>query len=1127
MKTFLKKSLCVFLCIVMTVSTAAFAFAADDVNSVDAVVDTKYFQTSTDAYNADIVLDKVDEILAKENIIETIDVEVVKIVIDLRSINALCKTIDDVKDLMGNAIVWAAAKVALGDIGDINLKNWTKNMKRGSQDITILNKLFQLLSDNRAIVAKVVDGSLDLGVANSFFDIKDYIGQDGVYGLLKGLLVELVYAKGTNEYNSAYGKTLDAFLYEDLIPAKVSKADGILPGFEMNENSTVDSLLTALLASAWSKYLVPLIKGINDNWMKDSNGNIKKELQPLAEVINFNGASFDESKIKIDTTKKFADQINNVIGQLVKFFVPSAPWTNGDYKKIGDNINSVYLFIAKELGITTSNTASEKVSLDIVKYIAERIESAEVNSYLAGLASCTSIKDAFCLVLKNAAEIQGVPVTSDSKATYENILGDWLVYLLRAYVDLGYTAGGGKNVWDVLDDVANVFLFDKGVAKALGLTSLKKTDSLFTKLDKMIEMTKIFNGLTPAENYKTENFLKDIIDALFSLDLAEAADMTVVRFLGDFGNKKVVEVLYNAIYNSLKAAFSKEIICAYAKTNPLDTVISNAKLKTTVKNLLEALNSKKAAIIPPVLYAGALLIGSTDKAASISAANQIYTGQQVLPEKVTLTIGSKKFNLVLGHDYTATSSAATYNVGDTVTAALSLNGFAEGSAVVTYKIVLAPVSTLKASSVTSNSATLSWNSVVGAEKYEILSGSKVVASTDKTSYKLSSLASGKDFEYSVRAVSGTNSSEQKSVKFTTLPATVKSLKASTVKDTSLKLSWAAASGATGYKIEKSTDKKKWTTVKTVTDTSYTVTGLNASTTYYFRVTAYAKTAASTVYGTSSSVISAKTVIATVTGLKVKSATDTSITYTWTAVKNAKGYKVEYSTDGKKWTAKTTTSTSYTLSKLSANKTYYVRVTAYDSAKKYGAASASLKMSTAPTKISSLKVKSTTSTTITLTWAKLSGATGYEVSYSTDGKKWNKTTTTSNSITLKKLSSNKKYQIKIRPYKKTGSYTAYGQFSSVVKATTNVAAPTSLKSSSVTKNSLKLSWKKVSGASGYEVYRNGKKVKTITKGSTVSFSDKKLSRNTTYKYKVRAYKTVSGKKVYSDYSSQISVRTKLF
>lgn len=1126
MKTFLKKSLCVFLCIIMSFSTAAFAFAAEEVNSVDAVVDTKYFQTSTDAYNADIVLDMVDEILAKENILETIDVKVVKIVIDLRSVNALCKTIDDVKKLMDDPLVWVSAKAALGDIGDMNLKNWTKNMKRGSQDVTILNKLIQLLSDNNEIVAKVVDGSLDLGIANSFFDIKDYIGQDGIYGLIKEYLVELVYTKGSSEYNSAYGKKLDAFIYEDLIPAKVSNADGILPGFEMNSNSTIDSLLTALLASAWNKYLVPLIKGVNDKWLKDESGSVKAELKPLADIMNFNGASFDENSIKIDTTKKFADQINNIIGQVVKFFIPSAPWTNGDYKKIGDNINGVYLYLAKELGITTSNTASEKVALDIVKYIAERIENDEVNTYLSGLASCASIKDAFCLVLKNAAEIQGVPVTNDSKATYENVLGDWCVYLLRGYIDLGYTAGSGKNIWDVADDILNIFLFDKGVAKALGLTSLKKTDSIFTKLDKMVEMTKIFSNVKSPENYKSEKLIKGIIDALFSFDLATAADMTAVSLLGDFGDEKVVEVFYNAIYNSLKAVFSKEIICAYSNSNPLDTVISNTKLKTTVKNLLTALNSKKSAVLPPVLYAGAVLIGSEDKATSISVSNQVYTGEQVLPQKATLTIGSKKFELVLDHDYTASSTCTTYNVGDTVTASLSLNGFAEGSAVVTYKIILAPVSSLKASSVTSNSATLSWNKVVGAEKYEILSGNKVVASTDKTSYKISSLASGKELTYSVRAVSGTNYSEQQSVKFTTLPATVKSLKASTVKDTSLKLSWAAASGATGYKIEKSTDKKKWTTVKTVTDTSYTVTGLNALTTYYFRVTAYAKTS-STVYGTASSVISAKTVIGTVSGLKVKSATDTSIVYTWTAVKNAKGYKVEYSTDGKKWTAKTTTSTSYTLSKLSANKTYYVRVTAYDSAKKYGAASASLKMSTAPTKISSLKVKSTTSNTITLTWAKLSGATGYEVSYSTDGKKWSTTTTTSNSITLKKLSSNKKYQIKVRPYKKTGSYIAYGQYSAVVKSTTNVAAPTSLKSSSVTKSSVKLSWKKVSGASGYEVYRNGKKVKTITKGSTVSFSDSKLSRNTTYKYKVRAYKTVSGKKVYSDYSAQISVKTKIF
>ena len=75
------------------------------------------------------------------------------------------------------------------------------------------------------------------------------------------------------------------------------------------------------------------------------------------------------------------------------------------------------------------------------------------------------------------------------------------------------------------------------------------------------------------------------------------------------------------------------------------------------------------------------------------------------------------------------------------------------------------------------------------------------------------------------------------------------------------------------------------------------------------------------------------------------------------------------------------------------------------------------------------------------------------------------------------------------------------------------------------------WKKISNASGYFVYRATSKsgkytaVSTIKKGSAVSYTNKKLTSKKTYYYKVRAYRTVNGKKVYSSYSKVKSVKVK--
>ena len=79
--------------------------------------------------------------------------------------------------------------------------------------------------------------------------------------------------------------------------------------------------------------------------------------------------------------------------------------------------------------------------------------------------------------------------------------------------------------------------------------------------------------------------------------------------------------------------------------------------------------------------------------------------------------------------------------------------------------------------------------------------------------------------------------------------------------------------------------------------------------------------------------------------------------------------------------------------------------------------------------------------------------------------------------------------------------------------------------------VKLSWSKVNGASGYKIqkYNSSKKayetIKTISNGSTVSYNHTGLNAATTYKYRVRAYKKANGTTVYSSYTSAVKATTK--
>lgn len=81
----------------------------------------------------------------------------------------------------------------------------------------------------------------------------------------------------------------------------------------------------------------------------------------------------------------------------------------------------------------------------------------------------------------------------------------------------------------------------------------------------------------------------------------------------------------------------------------------------------------------------------------------------------------------------------------------------------------------------------------------------------------------------------------------------------------------------------------------------------------------------------------------------------------------------------------------------------------------------------------------------------------------------------------------------------------------------------------TKNTVKLSWKKLKSVSGYEIYEKKagedyQLVKTISKASTASTTLKKRKAGTKYNYKIRAYIKIDGEKYYGDFSKALSVKT---
>ncbi len=277
-----------------------------------------------------------------------------------------------------------------------------------------------------------------------------------------------------------------------------------------------------------------------------------------------------------------------------------------------------------------------------------------------------------------------------------------------------------------------------------------------------------------------------------------------------------------------------------------------------------------------------------------------------------------------------------------------------------------------------------------------------------------------------------------------------------------------------------------------------------------------------------------------TSVKVASAGYNNAKVTWGKVSGASGYVVYRSTSktGTYSAVKAVTSNtlSYTDTGLTTGKTYYYTVRAYatvGTSKVYGDYSSVVYAKPMLATATSVKAVSAGYDKVKVTWGKVTGASGYVLYYSTSktgSYKAIKTITSGSTlaVTMSKLTTGKTYYFKIRPYRTVGTNKVYGNYTAVVYAKPIPAAPAGLKLSKASSTSIKAAWNKVSGASGYVVYRSTSKTGkysaiTTVSSKTLSYTNKKLTKGKTYYYKVRAYKTINSKKVYGSYSSVKSVK----